>query len=364
MRRITPTLTAELHAHCGDKFVWRVSAFPISTFRALVEHVARLAYANRDDLLFFRGQNKDYQSKAGGTTLYPAIYREDALAAREVRRRFELLDRAARRLVEKFKTAAIDGHRELRQKLYIQWSILQHYEVVPTPLLDLSQSLRVACSFAQMRSTDARCHVYVLGLPYITNRISINSEHDIVIVRLLSICPPAALRPYFQEGFLAGTTDVTTDFDSKTELEFRHRLIAKFEIPRAQSFWGSGFEQIPETALYPRGDKILDLCNEIRAELRDEFAPGDLGEFIKEWVKLEDYLLTNARQRTERNISLREAIHVLAKEGTLSPETARQLESLRSLRNAVVHKPDTVTASALREMLPLVRKLADQYKKP
>jgi hypothetical protein len=364
MRRIIPTLTAELDTHCGDKPVWRVSAFPISTFRALVEHVARLAYANRDDLLFFRGQNKDYQSKAGGTTLYPAIYREDALPAREVRRRFDLLDQAARRLVEKFKAAAIDGHRELRQKLYIQWSILQHYEVVPTPLLDLSQSLRVACSFAQMRSTDARCYVYVLGLPYITNRISINSEHDIVIVRLLSICPPAALRPYFQEGFLAGTTDVTTDFDSKTELDFRHRLFAKFEIPRAQSFWGSGFEQIPETALYPRGDKILDLCAEIRAELRDEFAPGDLGEFIKEWVKLEDYLLTNARQRTERNISLREAIHVLAKDGVLSPETAWQLENLRSLRNAVVHRPDTVAASALRETLPLVRKLADQYKRP
>ena len=124
MRRITPTLTAELDAHCGDKNVWRVSAFPISTFRALVEHVARLAYANRDDLLFFRGQNRDYQSKAGGTTLYPTIYREDALPAREVRLRFEMLNQAARLLVEKFKASAIDGHRELRQKLYIQWSIL------------------------------------------------------------------------------------------------------------------------------------------------------------------------------------------------------------------------------------------------
>jgi hypothetical protein len=364
MRRITPTLTAELNAHCGNKPVWRAPAFPISTFRVLVEHVARLAYANRDDLLFFRGQNKDYQSKAGGTTLYPAIYREDALPARELRYRFDLLNQAARLLVEKFKAAAIDGHRELRQKVYIQWSILQHYEVLPTPLFDLTQSLRVACSFAQMRGTDTRCYVYVLGLPYISNRISINSEHDIVIVRLLSICPPAALRPYFQEGFVAGTTDVTSDFDSKTELDFRHRLIAKFEIPRAQSFWGSGFEQIPETALYPRGDKILDLCKEIREELRDEFAPGDLGEFIKEWVKLEDYLLTTARQRTQRNISLREAINVLAKDGILSPETARQLESLRSLRNSVVHKPETVTAGALREILPLVRKLADQYRIP
>jgi hypothetical protein len=251
MRRISPTLTDEIQTHCGDKPVWRAPAFPISTFRSLVEHVARLAYSNRDELLFFRGQDKDYQSKAGGTTLYPAIYREDALPLREVRHRYEMLEQAGRILSEQFKAASIEGHRELRQKRYIQWSILQHYEVLATPLLDLTQSLRVACSFAQLRSTDPACYVYVLGLPYITNRISINSEHDIVTVRLLSICPPAALRPYFQEGYLAGTTDITTDYDSKTDLDFRDRLIAKFEIPRARSFWGTGFDQIPETALYP-----------------------------------------------------------------------------------------------------------------
>jgi hypothetical protein len=156
----------------------------VTNFRALVEHVAKLAYVNPDELLFFRGQDKDYQSKAGGTTLYPSIYRGDPLA--------------------------------------------------------------------QLRSTDPMGYVYVFGPPYLTNRISINSEHDIVNVRLLSICPPSALRPCFQEGYLAGTADVTTDFDSKTELDFRNRLIAKFGISRARTFWGSGFDPIPESALYPR----------------------------------------------------------------------------------------------------------------
>ena len=61
------------------------------------------------------------------------------------------------------------------------------------------------------------------GLPYITNRISVNSEQDLVNVRLLSICPPDALRPYFQEGYLAGTDEVTTDYDSKDELDFTKR---------------------------------------------------------------------------------------------------------------------------------------------
>jgi hypothetical protein len=357
MRESRPGLTPELEAHKAGAPIWRAPAYDVSHFRPLVEHVARLAYANPDELLFFRGQDKDFQSKAGGTTLYPSIYRGDSLASRELRHRFDLLEQAARLLVDRFKTAGIEGHRELRQKRYIQWSILQHYEVVSTPLLDLTQSLRVACSFAQMRSSDPTCYIYVFGLPYLTNRISINSEHDIVNVRLLSICPPAALRPYFQEGYLAGTADVTTDFDSKTELDFRNRLIAKFAIPRTKAFWGSGFDQIPESALYPKGDAILELCRTLRAEISDELQAGHLGEFIKEWARLEEYLLENARRETERNVSVREAISSLAKRGHLDQEKALTLDSLRKFRNAVVHQPRSVETGALEEWLSIARRL-------
>jgi Ribonuclease HepT-like len=262
-----------------------------------------------------------------------------------------MLDQAGRLLAERFRIAKIDGYRELRQKRYIQWSILQHYEVLPTPLLDLTQSLRVACSFGQLRSTESSCFVYVLGLPYVTNRISIHSEHDIVNVRLLSICPPDALRPYFQEGYLAGTADVTTDFESKTELDFRNRLIAKFEIPRGKRFWGTGFEQIPESALYPAGDKILDLCNQLKAELRDELRPGDIGEFIKSWSLVEERLLDGARRLTQRNVSVREAISALAKAGLLTNQQAKELDRIRTVRNGIVHQPGTIDEAILEQSL-------------
>jgi hypothetical protein len=342
MRDIVPKLTSELQAHCGDDPVWRARPFEMSTFRGLVEAVAKLSYINRDEFIFFRGQNKDYQSRAGGSTLYPAIYRGDVVPARELRHKFELLDQAARLLVERFKDAGVEGHSDLRHRRYIQWSILQHYEVADTPLLDLTQSLRVACSFAQLKSTDPTCYVYVLGLPYITNRISFNSEHDIINVRLLSICPPAALRPYFQEGYVAGTADVTTEFDSKTELDFRNRLIAKFAIPRANSFWGHGFNQIPETALFPRGDKILDLCDRLKSELKDELIPGDLGTFIREWAELEEFLVSTARDLTERNVSARESIQILAKHHIISQSLANEIQSIRTMRNNMVHRPGTV----------------------
>jgi hypothetical protein len=357
MREHTPGLTPELEAHCAGRQIWRTPAFPIHRFRPLVEHTARLAYRNPDVLLFFRGQHEDFQSKAESSTLYPAIYRGDALPARELRHRFDVLEEASRLLVQEFKGAKIDGYNELWRKRYMQWSILQHYEVAPTPLLDVTQSLRVACSFAQLNNTNPSCYIYVLGLPYLTNRISINSEHDIVNIRLLSICPPKALRPYFQEGFLTGTSDVTVEFESKTELDFRNRLIAKFEIPRTRAFWGTGFDAIPSTALFPSGDRILDLCNSLKQETRTELQPGDLGDFVSEWVALEQALLEHARRLTSRNVSVREAIQALARRGKLTAHEAANLDNLRQLRNYVVHQPSKAALEDVKNSFDLIRKL-------
>ena len=175
-------------------------------------------------------------------------------------------------LTEIFENEKINGYKEVKRKKYIRWSILQHYEVCSTPFLDFSQSVRVACSFAQINNDSEYGFVYIFGLPYITNRISINSEHDIVNVRLLSICPPDALRPYFQDGYLAATEDITTEYDSKTELDFKNRLIAKFLIPNSYNFWGKDFSKIPCSVLYPKGDKVGKLCEEIKEQLKDEMS--------------------------------------------------------------------------------------------
>ena len=79
MQSLKPQLTAELIEHMRGQDVWRALAFKIGNYRALVEHVARLSYLNRYHLAFFRGQDKDFQNKVGGSTLYPAIYRGDNL---------------------------------------------------------------------------------------------------------------------------------------------------------------------------------------------------------------------------------------------------------------------------------------------
>jgi uncharacterized protein YutE (UPF0331/DUF86 family) len=149
---------------------------------------------------------------------------------------------------------------------------------------------------------------------------------------------------------------VTTEFDSKTNLDFRNRLIAKFAIPRARStFWGSGFDQIPESALYPRGDQILDLCTELKSQLKDELQPGDLGTFIREWATLEEFLLDTARRLTERNVSLREAATQLARLEVLSSKQAQEVEAIRTFRNNLVHKPGAVEPDALHGWIERLR---------
>ena len=359
MQNIKPQLTNELAKHVHDHDVWSAAPFTIDNFRDLVEHVARLAYANRNHLLFYRGQDKDYQSKAGGSTLYPAIYRGDNLVKAELDEvRFRQLESAEQILTKLFEEQSIEGARDVSRKRYVRWSILQHYEVVDTPLLDVTQSLRVACSFAQLASSDPICYVYVLGFPYPTNRISINSEEDIVNIRLLSICPPAALRPYFQEGYMAGTPDITTNFETKTELDFRNRLIAKFAVPRAKRFWNAGFEATPKSALYPAKDRVEELCQEVIRRKRQAESVGDMGQLLVEWAKLEERLLPRARQLSERNVSVKEALQVLVKQGELDKDVADRLDRIRIVRNAAAHTPSELKGGDISQILQDLNKLS------
>lgn len=268
MRQVYPKLTDELKKITSPKTIGRDEGYLVNTFRELVEHTAKLAYKNKDYILFYRGQSTDYKNKKNFSTFYPSIYRSQYLKREELIQRFKMLKYTSKLLVEELKNNNIEGHREIAKKKYLQWSILQHYEVIETPLIDVTQSLRVACSFATLnnRNYDKSAYIYVFGLPYYSNRITINSEHDLVNIRLLSISPPQALRPYFQEGYLIGTTDIMNDFKSK-ELDLNQRLFAKFKINNTNELWDKEFTAIPKSAIYPDCDDIEKICKRIKKEL-------------------------------------------------------------------------------------------------
>jgi hypothetical protein len=351
MQKEEPKLTPELIKYIGDEPIGKVKPFQITNYQSLVQKIAHLAYLNKNSLLFFRGQTQDFKNKAGVSTFYPSIYREDNLRQSELMYQFEKLENASRQLKEIFNNEKISGANDLSKKKYIQWSILQHYNVCKTPLLDFTQSLRVACSFAQMDNSSETGFVYVFGLPYITNRISINSEHEIVNIRLLSICPPDALRPYFQEGYLAGTPDITYDYEAKVEMDFTNRLIAKFEIPITKTFWGRGNNRISNAALFPKADKIEKICKTIKIQIPNQIHPGAIGEFITAWSPLEEYLVGEARSMKDKPLSISEAIHLLEDNKRISKQEAYKIDEIRKFRNQVVHQPISVNDNEVNYFL-------------
>lgn len=268
----------------------------VETFIALVKKIATLSFHNKDHLLFFRGQKRDHLNRKNNSSFYPSIYRTsngENLTKELLAIRFKTLEQASNLLVKKFQDHNItESYSELKKRKLIQWSILQHYEVCHTPLLDLTQSLRVACSFA-LKKNHENGYIFVFGLPYITNRITNNSEQDIVNIRLINICPPQALRPYFQEGFLVGTPDIMNEYEDRTELDFKRRLIAKFKIPNSKAFWSD--QESLEKYLMPEDDQIELLCNEIIETLKQENNIESM--FPGKW--LNEYELKDGRKGEE-----------------------------------------------------------------
>jgi hypothetical protein len=191
-------------------------------------------------------------------------------------RRFEILEQAEQMLVERYPGVSSCGSRWVKRHQIVRWSILQHYEVCPTPLLDVTHSLRIAASFACDRA-DNEAFILVLGVPNVSGAITASAESGLQIVRLSSVCPPTALRPHIQEGYLLGEYPEMTGFKQKRlyehyEIDFGRRLIAKFQL-EPSTFWKSdAFPRVKRIALYPsiESDPVRAMAEEIKRTLPRE----------------------------------------------------------------------------------------------
>ena len=253
---------------------------------------------NKDYILFYRGQKDDYRNqKSGKSTFYPTMYRGDRLDKDELKYRWEKLNKASEIFIKKLRSRYPSKTYIVKRKRIVQWSVLQHYEVTETPLIDVTQSLKVACSFAVLDNNEY-AYVYAFALPYYTNRISVNSEHYLTNVRLLSVAPPQALRPYYQEGFLIGEDEFSETYTNKDELDLNNRLVAKFKFKNTKEFWGDSEKALTREDLYPIDDEIEALCKEVSAELYEVIAnrrnANISGEqyfaFMTGWIAIEKLL--------------------------------------------------------------------------
>ncbi|WP_202898969.1 hypothetical protein [Peptoniphilus senegalensis] len=219
---------------------------------------------------------------------------------------------------------------------------MQHYEVCKTPLLDLTQSLKVACSFAVLNNEEKIGYIYVLALPYIKGRISVDSEDYITNVRLLSISCSASKRPFFQEGYLV-QTEFTSDSDiEKGDLDFNRRIVAIYEFKDDKTFWESE-NPISVKNLYPDNDIMKDICSKIESEkfyLYNNLVDKKLiGDFLTLWNKLEKLV----RFESKNNNFWNGLLYLSKDKDKKYEKNIKEINRLRRFRNKLVHGTDKIS---------------------
>jgi hypothetical protein len=240
----------------------------VDTFEQLVEYVSILGFKNSRYNLLFRGQHQDYLiGSKPQSSLYPSIWRLEPYERRRARERLE----SARLELLKSELLERNEVRQLRAINERPWAVLQHYGL-PTPLLDLTQSLRVAATFAtrdllkgNTPSANEYGFLFVLGMPNLHEGTTISLDEGLIIMRLQSVCPSCARRPHLQSGYLAGSFPTSAAWKHRSK-NFAVRLLAKFRLPTRGKFWNIDNPMSVE-ALYPGKDILRDEIERIKKRI-------------------------------------------------------------------------------------------------
>jgi hypothetical protein len=252
----------------------------VKTFMELAKKVAELQFLNRDHILLFRGQRSDYLTTKDNSMLKAGIFRLDAKKVptrSTMEKRFARLRVAEEELIKEYVREKLLGFDRLKRQRIIRWAILQHYEVCATPLLDVTHSLRIAASFASNDNESESAFLFALGVPNLSGAVTASSEAGLQIIRLSSACPPNAVRPHIQEGYLLSEYPEVSDFGQHShygyyELDFGRRLVAKFRF-NPKTFWSSiSHPRASPAALYPaeHRDPLLAIADCIKQKLAEE----------------------------------------------------------------------------------------------
>lgn len=235
--------------------------YPVKNFRDLIEQVALVTLNNRSYEMFYRGQSTDYLNNKGKyysdrvqkSIVYPAICRPKrnldgtlkySIRKKEIAQRYRQLYSLIDYINQKNKQNFPGVH---------YMALFQHYDILPTPLIDITQSLRVAATFALKKNQKG--FLYVFGLPFPNQSVSYYTDLGIVLLKLQNIVPINALRPRYQEGYLVGNFPFTNYKSEEDDLS--NRMVAKFKIDNTNgSFWDDDFKPMPDDLLFPKNDII------------------------------------------------------------------------------------------------------------
>jgi hypothetical protein len=96
--------------------------------------------------------------------------------------------------------------------------------------------------------------------------------------------------------------------------------------------------------------------------VRDKDSNHDvLGEFILAWANLEKAFLENTEfgRGSKRNYNASVIISTLVESGVISKRDAQQLDSIRRVRNTVVHGDEDYKILIKPEMIDFLKRLAE-----
>ncbi len=211
----------------------------VSNWDELREAVSFLSMMNKRQVLYFRGQRAHFAK------CVPVLFRpkwsldgeEHELTPERRRRYYEHLQGVLRREVYEV-VRRIRTPREfiIKSLPSATASILQHYELWPTPFLDVTRSLPTAVSFATSDPTAKSSYLYLFGMPDLRGSITTDFDQSLTISRLEAVCPPAAKRPHHQDAYLVARAPLPHDPNDELWDEWERksnlmrRLVASFRL--------------------------------------------------------------------------------------------------------------------------------------
>jgi hypothetical protein len=259
----------------SSKEVGKDEPLTATSYMELVDIVSFLSIMNKRLTLYFRGQMRDWALRP---TIFRLVWRSLSGTSHKLPENPVILRLIWKHLGSEISRIVLSTCEEfpmprratLRMFREAVWAVAQHYELWPTPLIDITPNLRAAASFALW---DGQCegNLYVVALPPSTNSITFDADQHSVLARLQAVCPPVAKRPHYQDGFLVGrfpfmspdSNDIDKDPANVSDLS--RRLVARIILkdanePSGSGFWSDDFPRMSASSLMPetKDDQLLD----------------------------------------------------------------------------------------------------------
>lgn len=332
------------------------TAIDIDTYSDLIMEVADLSIKNPGVVLFFRGQHEIHRAKKYAS-LYPSIFRSKKGKVLSDFKKLEYASDLLKVIIEDYKDEYNQNAiNEIQNIELLRHSLLQHYGICGTPLLDITQSLKVACSFSLSSEKGDMFkdgYIFVLALPYVNGRITVNYDEYITNIRLLSIGTSISKRPYFQEGYMVRSIYDVFDYDTKEEYDFKNRLLAIYHIKNNKRFWGPE-HILKKEQLYPKEDSMKEIADQITKQLDKTIISEDrdiVRGFLHRWNLLEKNIKnsSNLRNRNDGKYYnyFKDGLETLVKKEDLPRRFFSEINDIKSFRNKLVHRTEFIPDSEI-----------------